>query len=186
MLLKIRELSEENTRMLMDVYRESNTDNIKYFYPEVIDIEIGRCKVEKDYVNYLKSDFLIDNDRCCYVWEENGIWASALRFYKIKDKMHYLEALETHPDYRQKGFAEKLICGVIEELKLQGDFEIKSYTGKRNVASQRTHEKCGFRRVDGKVFDYSVNEYIENVINYTYSYEVKLERELFTNERRVL
>ena len=171
MLLKITELVDENSKKLMDIYRESNIDNIKHFYPKITDMEIGRRKVEKDYVNYLKNDFLTDSDRCCYVWKENGIWVSALRFYKIKDKLYYLEALETHPDYRKKGFAEKLICGVIDKLKSDGDFEIKSYTGKKNIASQMTHEKCGFKRIEERVFDYSINEYVENVINYIYSYE---------------
>lgn len=41
MVLKIRELSDENARKLMDVYRESNIENIKYFYPEVEDNDIG-------------------------------------------------------------------------------------------------------------------------------------------------
>ena len=85
--------------------------------------------------------------------------------------VYYLEALETYPDYRKKGFAEKLICGVIDKLKSDGDFEIKSYTGKKNIASQMTHEKCGFKRIEERVFDYSINEYVENVINYIYSYE---------------
>lgn len=171
MVLKIRELSDENARKLMDVYRESNIENIKYFYPEVEDNDIGIKKVEKDYISYIKNDFFTDKDRCYYVWEENGVWVSAMRFHKINDSLYYLEALETHPNYRKKGFAEKLICAVIDKLKSQGEFEIKSYTGKKNTASQRTHEKCGFIRVEGKVFDYSNNEYVENVINYTYYYE---------------
>ena len=63
MVLKIRELSDENARKLMDVYRESNIENIKYFYPEVEDNDIGIKKVEKDYISYIKNDFFTDKDR---------------------------------------------------------------------------------------------------------------------------
>ncbi|MBC5624670.1 hypothetical protein H8S10_04270 [Clostridium sp. NSJ-49] len=47
MLLKITELVDENSKKLMDIYRESNIDNIKHFYPKITDMEIGRRKVEK-------------------------------------------------------------------------------------------------------------------------------------------
>ena len=90
-----------------------------------------------------------------YVWEEKGIWLSSLRLHQVSDKCYYMEALETHPEYRKQGYAEKLINNIIEELKGKGSFEIQSYTSIKNIASQKTHKKCGFIVMDKKPFEFS-------------------------------
>lgn len=169
MLVKVNELTEKTQRLLMDIYEEGNIKNISYLYPDIEDIEAGKKKVEEGFINYIKNEFLINDDNRYYVWESDGIWISAMRVYKISSNLYYIEALATHDNYRRRGFAEKLICSVIEELKTTGEFEMKSITSKTNIASQRTHEKCGFTKNYGGAFCYTTNEWVEDVVSLSYS-----------------
>lgn len=171
MLLNVKELSQLESRKLMDVYEESNIDNIKYFFPECKNQEEGKKKVEEGFLDYIESEFFKLDNSSYYVWEEDNIWLSAMRFYKIKEDLYFLEALETHPSYRKNGYAQKLICNVIEELKKSGDFVLKSYVYPRNIASLKTHKKCGFVEDKDMAFDYTDNKYIENVISLIFRYK---------------
>lgn len=169
MLVKVNELNDKEQRLLMDLYEDGNIKNASYFYPDIEDIEVGKKKVEENFIDYIKNEFLINDGNIYYVWEENGIWISAMRVYKINKKLYYIEALATHPKYRRQGFAEKLMSSVIEDLKVQGSFEMKSMTSKENIASQRTHEKCGFNKKYGRAFCYTSNEWVEDIVDLSYS-----------------
>ena len=68
--------------------------------------------------------------------------------------MYYLEALETPPELRGKGYATKLLSGVLEAMKQEGPFRLCDCVSKRNAASLRTHEKCGFWIVSDEGYDY--------------------------------
>lgn len=172
MLLKIRELLDSDTTSLMDIYQESSKNNVSYFFPEIIDIEEGIKKANKAYLEYIRNDFLKRNNTCYYIWKDNGIWVSAMRLYKIKGSIYFMEALETHPLYRKRGYAEKLISSVIEELKQDGDFEMRSYVNINNVASRRTHIKCGFEESSESVFDYANNEWVNDAILLIYRFDI--------------
>lgn len=67
--------------------------------------------------------------------------------------MFYVEALETQPENRKKGYASVLILGVIEELKKKGSFQIRDCVSRKNTASLRTHVKCGFKIVSEEGYD---------------------------------
>ena len=149
MLLKIRELLDSDTTSLMDIYQESSKNNVSYFFPEIIDIEEGIKKANKAYLEYIRNDFLKRNNTCYYIWKDNGIWVSAMRLYKIK-----------------------LISSVIEELKQDGDFEMRSYVNINNVASRRTHIKCGFEESSESVFDYANNEWVNDAILLIYRFDI--------------
>jgi L-amino acid N-acyltransferase YncA len=170
MLLNIKELAEIDSRRLMDIYEEDNYKNIKHFFPECENQEEGIKKVEEGFINYIQNEFLKLINSYYFVWEENNLWVSALRLYKIEEGIYFLEALETHPGYRKKGYAQKLICNIIEELKKNGNFTIKSCVDTDNVTSLKTHKKCGFVEGEGKPFDYTTNEYVEDAINLCFSY----------------
>ena len=73
---------------------------------------------------------------------ENDVYFSALRLEPYEDGL-LLEALETAPAHRRKGYAEKLIRAVQAEF-LQ---KIYSHVSKKNTASLAVHQKCGFRQV---------------------------------------
>ena len=67
-----------------------------------------------------------------------------------------LEALETHPQHRRKGYALRLMAAV-----LAGQSRVYSHVGKKNKASLGVHEKCGFRRISEQAtyIDGSVNSH---------------------------
>ena len=89
------------------------------------------------------------------VWEENGQYISAVRFEPYRDGI-LLEALETAPEHRGKGYAAKLVCAALLQLQLQ---KVYSHVSKKNTASLALHERCGFV----KVLDYAA--YIDGSVN---------------------
>lgn len=56
-LHKITAFDSLDTRKLMGVYRESNTGNIDYFYPEMTDRPLALQKVEQRFLDFIKTDF---------------------------------------------------------------------------------------------------------------------------------
>ena len=82
------------------------------------------------------------------------MWVSALRTCKIPEGPYYLEALETRPDRRRQGYGVRLLSEVLDAMKAEGPFRLCDCVGKKNTASLRAHEKCGFRIVSEKGYDY--------------------------------
>ena len=80
--------------------------------------------------------------------------SSALRTSRVERGLYYLEALETRPDSRGRGFASRLLTGVQESLKREGPFRLCDCVGKGNSASLKTHASCGFRIVSEAGYDY--------------------------------
>lgn len=142
MLLIFHEMSKEDMyRMVHSVYIEASYENAKEKYPESEDLTEAMKQEETYFVEKFLGKFMSKNENSYYVLEENGVWVSALRLTKL-DGYFYMEALETAPDYRKKGYAEKLICEVIKQLGESA--VIRSNVRKTNVASLATHKKCGF------------------------------------------
>lgn len=78
-----------------------------------------------------------------YVLGKDNMPISAARLSKIND-FYYLEALETPPQYRKKGYASELLNEMITHLHQQGSVDIRDCVSKTNTASLATHKKCGF------------------------------------------
>ena len=142
MLLIINKLKDLSFSGLMAVYEEGNRENGEEFWP---DMEEGQRmhRAEQEFYQYLREIFFPTENARYYVWEERGNYVSALRLEPYRDGM-LLEALETHPYHRRKGYAAMLIQGVQEQLP---HGKIYSHVSKRNLASLNTHAKCGFRRI---------------------------------------
>ena len=170
MLLKISEYSKIDQRKLMDVYSESNFENTDYFYPDEMNKEVAVSKVESGFLHFLKDEFYRHAKAAYWVFEEDGIWISALRTCEIQPGLYYLEALETRPDRRQKGYGYSLLSGVLEEMKMGGFFRLCDCVGKKNTASLKTHEKCGFRIVSDKGYDYLIEETDDRDFGLEYRY----------------
>ena len=155
MLIVARKLRELSFGKLMEVYQEGNLENGRIHYPdEQEDRQIALA--EQDFYQYLQQVFFKTGDAAYYIWEESGKYISALRLEPYRDGL-LLEALETHPEMRQKGYAAKLIQETIPFAK---GVPVYSHVSKKNTASLRTHEKCSFERIleyavyaDGSVND---------------------------------
>ncbi|MCM1533440.1 MAG: GNAT family N-acetyltransferase [Corallococcus sp.] len=113
---------------------------------------------------------VLNGENVYYVWENDGVWVSALRLYYIEENFYYLEALETAPDFRKKGYAALLLTSVINELKLIGHFKICVCVGRNNIASLNTHKKCGFKIVSENGFDYLQKETDDRCYGLEYSF----------------
>ena len=142
MLLVFENLKEISFSQLMMVYEEGNRENGEEFWP---DMEEGQriLRAEQAFYQYLREIFFPTENARYYVWEEQGNYVSALRLEPYRDGM-LLEALETAPNERRKGHAARLIHAVQEQLP---HGKIYSHVSKRNLASLKTHAKCGFRRI---------------------------------------
>lgn len=170
MLIEIKDFSNIDSRKLMDIYSESNFENVDYFFPDEVNKIEGVKKVEEGFLNFLKNDFFKNELSTYWVLEENGLWVSAARTCFIKPDIIYLEALETMPSERNKGYGVKLLSLVIESIKNKGSFRICDCVSKKNIPSLKTHEKCGFKIVSEEGIDYLNNEKDDHCFSLEYKY----------------
>ena len=103
---------------------------------------------EQDFYQYLRECFFAVPGAFYAVWVEHDRYVSALRMEPYKDGL-LLEALETAPEHRQKGYATALIRAALQKA---GSVKVYSHVSKKNVPSWKTHEVCGFQ----KILDYAV------------------------------
>lgn len=134
---------EERLRLVQSVYLESCLENARWNYPEGEDLSQAIREQEIGFVAFLE-EFLAEERNRYFVWEEDGQWVSALRLTKLPE-CEYLEALETAPEHRKKGYGEKLIRAVVDDLRQKGSVVIRDNVSKRNVPSLEIHRKCGFQ-----------------------------------------
>lgn len=168
MLHRITSFNDIDSRKLMALYQEGNLENAEYFYPEeALPSAIQKC--EADFLQFLATKFFQREGSEYWILETEDTWVSALRLNRIADGFYYLEALETHPDFRKKGYAARLLSDVIEELKSRGPFRLCDSVSKTNLASVRVHRKCGFEIVSEAAFDYLNNETNETHYGMQYS-----------------
>lgn len=145
-LLRFDRVEELDLPRLMEVYRESNTDNISYFFPEETDRERGRRAVEARFCDYLRTSFFAAPGNRYYVLSDDGRWASAIRLLPVPDRpgAWYAEALETAPDLRRRGYGRKMLELVFAALAREGPFEVTDTVSKQNAASLAFHRSLGF------------------------------------------
>ena len=170
MLLRIMKYCDLDERKLMDVYSESSYENTDYFFPDEADKNAAVRKVEAGFLDFLKNDFFNLTDAAYWILEIDGIWVSALRTCRVQKGLYYLEALETRPDHRRKGYGAILLSSVADSLKKDGPFRLCSCVSKRNIASLKTHEKCGFLIVSEKGYDYLNEEADDHDFGLEYCY----------------
>ena len=142
MLILARSLRELWFSELMEVYAGSNEEKAS----DWPDLPLGFALqlAEQDFRQYLQEVFFPTPGALCALWEEQGRYVSALRLEPYRDGL-LLEALETAPAQRGKGYALTLIRAVQRYLAGQGPVKLYSHVHRRNTASRRTHERCGFR-----------------------------------------
>lgn len=130
---------------LMAVYAQSNLENALELYPHE-ESNVAIMRVEQDFYCFLKEDFFETQGAFYAVWEHNGRYVSALRMEPYRDG-NLLEALETAPAQRRKGYAKALIKAVTSYLREQSNRKVYSHVNKKNHASLKAHEACGFNRI---------------------------------------
>ena len=149
MILEIRSIKDIAFQELMNVYLEGNIENAKTFYPKM-DASAGILEAEQDFYAYLKDTFFQTDDARYYVLQEGGQYLSALRLEPYLDG-YLLEALETAPMHRRKGYAKQLMDAVLSGINKP----VYSHVDKQNLPSLAIHRLCGFEII----LDYA--EYID-------------------------
>lgn len=146
-LLRFDRFEEMDFPKLMEIYRESNLENVPYFFPEERDQERGLRAVEAGFRDYLANDFFTKPGRRCYVLSDGGRWAAGIRLSPVPKRKNawYAEALETTPTLRRRGYARKLLELLFRDLAKDGPFEIADSVGKDNTLSLAFHESMGFQ-----------------------------------------
>lgn len=142
MLIIAKKLRELSFGQLMKVYREDNLENGWENWsrePEARRIALA----EEKFYRYLSQIFFRTPGACYAIWQVEGDYVSALRLEPYRDGL-LLEALETRPDCRRRGYAKTLIRAVQERITGK---KIYAHVSKRNTASRKTHESCGFRQI---------------------------------------
>lgn len=155
MLIVAKRMDDLNFSALMEIYSESNRENGRQMWPEeTADRQLFLA--EEGFGQYLREDFFPTPGALYAAWSVDGKYVSALRLEPYRDGL-LLEALETAPAHRGKGYASALLQAVIAEL-VPG--KLYSHVGKKNDPSLRTHEKAGFQRIsEGAVYiDGSVDD----------------------------
>ena len=142
MLIIAKKMNDFSFGKLMEVYEEGNLENARDLWPEESTAR-QLALAEADFYQYLREVFFRTAGAVYLIWEEKGCYISALRLEPYQDGL-LLEALETAPQRRTKGYASRLLVAALEYA---GDQKIYSHVHKRNVPSLRTHETCGFRKI---------------------------------------
>ena len=174
MLLRIERFQDIDGRKLMDLYSESNQENTDHFYPDETDKALAVKKVEAGFLEFLKNDFFTHDKSTYWILAENETWISALRTNRVRDDLYYMEALETRPDFRKRGYGSQLLAAVIGAFKLESSFRLCDCVRKTNIASLKTHETCGFRIVSEEGYDYLSGE--KNDADYSLEYRYPLQQ----------
>ena len=141
MFILATKLHEISFAALMWVYEEGNRENGALMHPELPESQ-QILYAEQAFYQYLRESFFLTKGAVYAIWEEGGTYISALRLEPYEDGL-LLEALETAPVYRRKGYAELLIRAVQEAFPQR----IYSHVSKGNAPSLAVHEKCGFRQI---------------------------------------
>ena len=136
MLLIAKRLEELDFSALMDIYVEGNLEKAEEYG------DGGLLRAEREFYDYLREDFFRQKDAFYALWKVQGRYVSAMRLEPHGDGW-LLEALETAPDHRRKGYAKELMHAVLDEM---GHVIVYSHVSRRNEASLRTHYACGFQK----------------------------------------
>ena len=150
---------------LMEVCSDSNQEKAEEWpnMPRGFALQLA----EQDFRQYLLDVFFKTPDAILCVWEHQSHYVSALRLEPYNDGL-LLEGLETAPEHRKCGYAADLIRAIQAHLAEQGAVKLYSHVEKRNLASRKTHEKCGFREISDRAV------YISGSVDYrccTYLHE---------------
>ena len=142
MIITARRLSELDFPKLMEVYEEENRREGGRLLPGK-DWQTQKEQIHEEARLYLRDVFFRQKEAAVYVLAEDGIYLSALRLEAYRDGV-LLQSLETRPDRRRQGHADRLIRQVL--AMLPGGTRVYSHVDRRNGASEGVHLGCGFER----------------------------------------
>lgn len=135
MLDIVTQIDENTVNRLSAVYSES-MDDMKINFANDFEMYAAYAAFLRDFVKNSKQLIIVET--------VNDDWVSALRAIETSEGHWFLEAVETKPDERGKGFGKDLLHHTIQYLKKSGMTELACTISKNNHKSQSLHGKCGF------------------------------------------
>lgn len=106
---------------------------------------IQMLRAEQAFYASLKM-FFTQKDSFYAVWASGDVYVASLRVERYLDGF-LIAGLETARDARCCGYATSLLREVTKYLSKCGCVKIYSHVHRKNLASLKVHEKCGFRRI---------------------------------------
>lgn len=135
MLIAVKQVDEDTIERLFSIYAESMDDMRGNF--------ASLKEMKAAYAAFL-SDFIIDPKHLVLVETADGIWVSGLRAVCTGAGRWFLEAVETMPEKRKKGYGQDMLLHTIQYLQNLEMTELSCIISQNNLASQALHSKCGF------------------------------------------
>jgi len=135
MLIEIKEINESAVCQLFDLYAESMRNMQSQFH--------SYDEMKQAYTQFLH-DFLASPNQLILVETIDGEWVSGLRTIETSKGCWFIEAVETKPDRRERGYGKRLIQDTISYLRQKGMCQITCQIARKNVRSQLLHTSCGF------------------------------------------
>ena len=134
-------------------------------YEDIIEISKHIWDGE-DYLPRLINYYLEEPHCKPYVLEDDGKVVSVVNANYYTPDFAWLEAMRTHPDYRNKGIATKLNEYIFQEAVKSGVKELWLSTSKDNKATTKMLSKAGFEEVSLlKVWGFKDDDYDEKSVS---------------------
>ncbi len=130
---------------LMDVYQETLIESATDLYAK-LDHKEALLQARQDFYQYLQQIFFPTDGAFYVIYSVEANYYSAVRFEPYKDGL-LLEAVETAPLHRRKGYARMLIQEAFLHIQESGVKKVYSHVSKNNIASIRLHTDCGFVKI---------------------------------------
>lgn len=132
MLKEYKSMTQEEMYTLVhEIYIEGCMENAREKYPDVTDLTTATNRKRIPLSAFCRIFFTLP-ENTYYVLEKDNMPVSAARLSKIND-FYYLEALETPPQYRKKGYASELLNEMITHLHQQGSVDIRDCVSKNQI-----------------------------------------------------
>ena len=135
MLVVVESIDDNVTSRLFEVYAESMADLSSSFPDE--------REMRASYREFLEG-FISQPGQLVLVEEDAGTWKSGLRMVSCCGGCWFVEAVETDPGARRKGYGRLLLLHAADHLRTLGAREVTCCISESNAASRRLHESCGF------------------------------------------
>ncbi len=126
------------------VFRASSLKNAPSWYPD-LPPEQALERYERSYLAYMRGPFWAEGGILALLADGSG-YRSCLRLYPLEGHNRFhVEALETRPDSRRRGWGAEVLRRTIRALEAElGRVELVSNTHKTNAASRSAHASAGF------------------------------------------
>ena len=147
MLVEVKTVDEGVVRRLTDIYAES-MDALEKHFPSRERMLAEYAAFAADFARQENQRILAESrvslSRGSAPWRA----VSALRAIEAQPGSWFLEAVETMPSQRGKGYGKALVLDTLRYLEGLGAREVTCTIARDNAVSRAMHESCGFVKTD--------------------------------------